>query len=49
VALPAVYGWRGSVPVPVVQSGVWVGWIIVVGVTSASTLLMYWVGGADAA
>jgi hypothetical protein len=49
VSLPAVYGWKGSVPVPVVQSSVWCGLILVVGVMSVATLVQYRRGTVDAA
>jgi hypothetical protein len=50
VSLPAFYGWNGVVPVTVVMSSVWIGLILVVGVTSAATLVQYRLGGAtDAA
>ncbi|MDG3004610.1 hypothetical protein [Paludisphaera mucosa] len=48
VSLPAFYGWRGSVPVAVVQSSVWCAWILVVGVASIATLSMDRLGEADA-
>ena len=47
--LPAFYGWDGLVPVRVVLSGVWYGLILVVGVMAVATLVMYRLGGADAA
>ena len=43
---PVVYGWRGAVPVVVVQSSVWVAVMLVVGVTSLATLVQYGRGGA---
>ena len=46
VSLPVVYGWRGAVPVVVVQSSVWVAVMLVVGVTSLATLVQYGRGGA---
>ena len=49
VSLPAVYGWKGSVPVAVVQSSVWCGLILVVGVMSVATLVQYRRGAVDAA
>jgi hypothetical protein len=49
VSLPAVYGWKGSVPVAVVQSSVWCGLILVVGVMSVATLVQYRRGDVDAA
>jgi hypothetical protein len=48
LSLPAFFGWDGSVPVPIVQASVWCGVILVVGVMSVSTLILYEVGGADA-
>ena len=49
VSLPAFYGWKGSVPVAVVQSSVWCGLILVVGVMSVATLVQYRRGTVDAA
>lgn len=49
VALPVFYGWQGSVPVALVQSSVFVGMMLVVGVTALATLVQYGRGGADAA
>lgn len=50
VSLPAIYGWAGSVPVVVVQSSVFVAWMVVIGVSSVTTLVQYGRGSAaDAA
>ena len=50
VSLPAFYGWGGSVSVVVVQSSVFVAWMLVVGVSSVATLVQYGFGGTtDAA
>jgi hypothetical protein len=49
MSLPVVYGWRGSVPVPVVQSSVFVAMMLVIGVSSAATLVQYGREGTDAA
>lgn len=44
VALPAVYGWGGAVPVVVVQSSVFVALMEVVLITSVATLVQYRLG-----
>jgi hypothetical protein len=49
MSLPVFYGWSGSVPVIVVLSSIWCGMILVVGVTSVATLVMYAMGETDAA
>ena len=43
-SLPVFYGWNGSVPVALVQSSVWIGLVLVVGVTSVATLVQYRLG-----
>jgi hypothetical protein len=48
MALPAFYGWDGSVPVAVVLSGVWYGLMTVIGVMAIATLVLDRVGGSDA-
>ena len=48
MSLPAVYGWDGRVPVPVVMSSVFVGMMVVVLVSSLATLMQYGRGGSDA-
>lgn len=48
MSLPVVYGWEGSVPVSIILSGVWYGFMLVVGVTAVTTLVLYQVGSADA-
>jgi hypothetical protein len=45
---PAVYGWDGSVPVALVMTSVWCGWVVLVGVMSLATLIQYGRGGHDA-
>ncbi len=44
---PALYGSRGSIPVQVVQSGVWVAFILVTIVDALITLLLYRRGGVS--
>jgi hypothetical protein len=46
---PAVYGWNGSVPVPMVLGAVWCGLIVVQGVMALAILIQYRRGGSDAA
>ena len=48
-SLPLVYGWRGTVPVALVQSSVFVAFMVVVGVSSLATVVQYGRGEADAA
>lgn len=43
------YGERGAVPVAVVQSSVWIAWIIVSLIYTVATLVQYGRGGSDAA
>jgi hypothetical protein len=45
MSLPVFYGWRGEVPVVVVQWSVFVAMMLVVGVTSLATLIQYGRGG----
>jgi hypothetical protein len=45
---PAVYGWEGSVPVWVVQTSVFVGFIVVYTVASIAILVQYAGGSASA-
>jgi hypothetical protein len=46
---PAVYGWSGSVPVPLVLGAVWCGLIVVQGVMALAILIQYRRGGSDVA
>jgi hypothetical protein len=48
MGLPAVYGWNGSVPVPVVMSSVFAAWILFSLIHSLATLVQYGRGGSDA-
>ena len=44
-SLPIIYGWRGEVPVVVVQWSVFFAMMLIVGVTSLTTLIQYGRGG----
>lgn len=47
VLAPLYYGGNGSVPVPVVQLGVWAGWVVLASVESVAILVQYRRGYAD--
>jgi hypothetical protein len=49
MSLPAFYGWNGSVPVMMLQWSVFGAFAMLTGVMSVATLVMYEMGGGDAA